>query len=102
MPGIGVDTEHFNPDAVSELDVERVRLELGLGKQDKLFLMIAGFNSGKRHKDLIRAYANLGRSDTYLAFAGEGPLMNSVMQLTSQLGVQRRVHFWGIGEIFRY
>lgn len=96
MPGIGLDTTYYNSEAVSQEEVEQVRRELGLRPSDRLFLMIAEFNPGKRHMDAVRALARLGRGDAvHLAFAGVGPLEEQVRRLAEQLGVEHCVHFLG-------
>ena len=61
MPGIGLDLEHYRPDEIGEEAIARVRRELALSDRDRLFLMIAEFNKGKRHRDAIRAPICAGR-----------------------------------------
>lgn len=94
-PGIGVDTDYYSPDNVPEAEVVRVRQELGLSPETPLFLSIAEFNPGKRHQDILKALARLGRSEVHLAFAGTGPLMEQMQLLASDLGIQSQVHFLG-------
>ena len=94
-PGIGVDTEYYSPSAVPEAEVVRVRQELGLSAQTPLFLSIAEFNPGKRHQDILKALARLGRSNVHMAFAGTGPLMEQMKLLASDLGMKECVHFLG-------
>lgn len=95
MPGIGVDTAVLRPEAVSPEAVAAVRLELGLAAEDRLLLMIAEFNPGKRHRETLQAFARLGRSDVHLAFAGLGPLETKMQSLARELGVEERVRFLG-------
>ena len=92
-PGIGVDTDYYSPGNVPEAEVVRVRQELGLSPETPLFLSIAEFNPGKRHQDILKALARLGRSEVHLAFAGTGPLMEQMQLLASDLGIQSQVHF---------
>ena len=94
-PGIGVDTDYYSPGNVPEAEVVRVRQELGLSPETPLFLSIAEFNPGKRHQDILKALARLGRSEVHLAFAGTGPLMEQMQLLASELGIQNQVHFLG-------
>ena len=96
MPGIGVDLDRYGPDIVTEKDVARVRRELELGPTDRLFLMIAEFVPGKRHRDALAAFARLGRRDVWLALAGTGPLMEETRRLAGRLGVADRVRFLGV------
>lgn len=95
MPGIGVDLARYGAAAVSEAAVERVRAELGLSAQDRLFLMTAEFLPRKRHADALEALARLGRADVHLAFAGIGRLEPEVRAQAQALGLSRRVHFLG-------
>ena len=92
---MGIDTNRFCPEAVSPAEVQRVRGEIGLGPEEKLFLMVAEFNPGKRHRDALRAFAQLPHTETHLAFAGVGPLMSKMQALAEELGVRQRVHFLG-------
>ena len=95
MPGIGLDTTYYAPAAVFDEDVAAVRRELGLSARDSLLLMIAGFDPGKRHRDVLQALARLGREDAHLAFAGEGCLFAEMKRLAGELKIQQQVHFLG-------
>jgi glycosyltransferase involved in cell wall biosynthesis len=96
MPGIGIDTEHFDPGRVLPEDIARVRAELGLGAADHLVLMIAEFTTNKRHADAVRALARVGRRDVHLAIAGrDGPALAPTRRLIASLGLDDRVHVLG-------
>jgi glycosyltransferase involved in cell wall biosynthesis len=95
MPGIGVDMKYYSLDATPQTEVERVSKELGLNGQTPLLLMAAELNPGKRHRDVLRALAKLGRPNVCMAFAGDGPMLESLQQLAGELGVQNQVHFLG-------
>ena len=95
MPGIGVDVARFSPETVSETEVSRVRHEMNLVPEDQLFLMAAEFIPRKRHRDMLRAFARLDRSDVHLALPGAGPLLEKMKHLASDLGIQKRIHFLG-------
>ncbi|AFZ26287.1 glycosyltransferase [Cylindrospermum stagnale PCC 7417] len=95
MPGIGVDLDFYHPDAISKAEVERVRQELGLALGTPLLLSVAELIPRKRPQDILKAFAHLARSEVCLAFAGDGPLMQEMQQLASQLGVQHQVRFLG-------
>ncbi len=95
MPGIGVDLAHYSPAAVAAADVARVRKELGLAADNPLFLMIAGFDPGKRHRDQVAAFAQLPNQRSHLAFAGMGPLQPAIESMVEKLGLSQRVHFLG-------
>lgn len=95
MPGIGVDTSVYDPARVSDANIARVRRELGLQGADRLLLMVAEFNPGKRHRDAVEALARADRPDVVLAFAGEGPLMEEVQAQVRRAGLGSRVRFLG-------
>ncbi|RUT03103.1 glycosyl transferase family 1 [Dulcicalothrix desertica PCC 7102] len=95
MPGIGVDLNYYNPDQVSQADIQAVRKEIGLESEDVMILASAEFNPGKRHRDMLRAFAKLGRPNVHLAFAGTGPLFEEMQGLAADLGIKKQVHFLG-------
>jgi glycosyltransferase involved in cell wall biosynthesis len=99
MPGIGLDTEFYRPEAVSPAQVRQVRGEMGLAPDDKLFLMVAEFIPRKRHGDLLQAFAQIpcsqANSVPHLAFAGGGPLLDQMKTLARRLNITDRVHFLG-------
>jgi glycosyltransferase involved in cell wall biosynthesis len=95
LPGIGLDFSEYSPRAVSVADAKKVHLDLGLTTDDELFLMVAEFNPGKRHKDALVALAKTGRKNFHLACAGTGPLENDMKRLALSLGIALRVHFLG-------
>ncbi len=95
MPGIGVDTARWSPEAVPPEEVARVRAELNLQPGDRLLLMVAEFIPRKRHRDALHAFARLERNDVHLAFAGTGPLLEESKRLAAESGLDGRVHFLG-------
>lgn len=95
MPGIGADIDYYNPNTVSQTELEKVRQELGITPENALFLSVAEFIPRKRHRDVILAFAKLGRSQVHLALAGNGRLMAEMQQLALDLKVEKRVHFLG-------
>jgi glycosyltransferase involved in cell wall biosynthesis len=95
MPGIGVDTAKYAAAQVDPAQLEATRKELGLGPESVLFLMIAEFNPGKRHRDALRAFAQCGCPNAVLAFAGDGVLKSEMQRLATELGIADRVRFLG-------
>ena len=78
IPGIGIDLAKYNRKAVSDQQIGAVRSELGVKSGEILILMIAEFNPGKRHADLLNAIQQINRGDIHFAFAGVGPLLNQL------------------------
>lgn len=95
MPGIGVDTRRWAPETVDAAAVQAVHRELGLTEGDVLFLMVAEFNPGKRHVDVLAALQQLAGANIHVALAGDGPLRNPLLQRAQELGLGRRLHFLG-------
>lgn len=95
MPGIGVDTKYYSPQAVAHTDVMQLREELGLTPENPLFLSIAEFIPRKRHCDLLQAFALL-KPHAHLALAGTGVLQPQMQSLATELGIAERVHFLGL------
>ncbi len=96
MPGIGVDFAQYGPSATSPEEIGAVRRNLGLQEGQPLFLMVAEFNPGKRHRDLLVAFAALEEQAAHLAFAGVGPEMEGLRQWCARRGLLDRVHFLGL------
>ena len=95
MPGIGVDTALWSPERVDPADVERLAQELRIPAGSPMFLMVAEFNPGKRHRDALHAFARCEVPNAILALAGEGPLLDETQRLAASLGVADRVRFLG-------
>ena len=97
MPGVGLDLDYYDPNRIPPSEVEAARRSIGLGTGDPLFLMIAEFNPGKRHRDLITALGLLQRRGLrpHVALAGKGPLEEAVRSQAQQLGIADHVHFLG-------
>lgn len=95
MPGIGVDTRRWDPAAIDGAKVQSVRAGLGLADGDVLFLMVAEFNPGKRHRDVLAALALPGLENVHVAFAGDGPLRPVLVDEAREAGLSARTHFLG-------
>jgi glycosyltransferase involved in cell wall biosynthesis len=96
IPGIGIDLSHYDPARISPREIDAVRSELKLSTSAPLFLMIASFDPGKRHRDVLRAFAQCNNKEVHLAFAGVGPLFSAMQTLAQALEVGDRVHFLGL------
>jgi glycosyltransferase involved in cell wall biosynthesis len=95
MPGIGVDIRSYDRAWIQDSEKQRVRDELKLASDDRLFLIAAEFIPRKRHTDALRAMASLDRPGVVMALAGNGPLFERMQALASQLGISNRVRFLG-------
>ncbi|MCP5275162.1 MAG: glycosyltransferase [Burkholderiales bacterium] len=95
MPGIGVDREKYSGTGILPEQILAVRKELNVAESDKIILMIAEFNPGKRHRDALNALAKLDRTNVKLVLAGVGPLENDVAAQANALGLSEQVRFLG-------
>lgn len=95
MPGIGVDTAQWSPATVAAPAVAALRQSLGLAEADVLFLMVAEFNPGKRHRDVLAALQQPGLEKVHMAFAGDGPLRTVLEVEAMTAGLGARAHFLG-------
>jgi glycosyltransferase involved in cell wall biosynthesis len=95
MPGIGVDTTLWNPARATDEEVQAVRRELGLAADAVLFLMVAEFNPGKRHRDVLAALQQVDDKNVHIAFAGDGALRAQMQERAKELGLGERTHFLG-------
>lgn len=95
MPGIGIDTARYDPARIDDEAVRRLRDELGLDDAQRILLMVAELNPGKRHGDAVEALARSGRDDVVLVCAGVGPLEQAIRDQAARLGVADRVLLLG-------
>jgi glycosyltransferase involved in cell wall biosynthesis len=95
MPGIGIDLASYSKANTPASAIASVRDELHLRPGDALFLVIAAFDPGKRHIDAVKALKLTSDSSYHLAFAGTGPEMDKIRELTAELGLAGNVHFLG-------
>ena len=96
IPGTGINVDRFNPNAIGEAEVLKVRQELGLCQDNSLFLSVGEFIPRKRPWDILKAFAQMGKPQAHLAFAGRGQILEEMQQLATDLGVQNQVHFLGM------
>ena len=95
MPGIGIDSAHYDPNTISKNDLNEVRDELGLNSNESYFLMVGEFNNNKFQTEAVSALSVLCNLEIHLAFAGNGSIMEYVKNLSEDLGISDRVHFLG-------
>ena len=91
--GIGFDHTRF--DACKRKHNPDLARSLGLGGSGLVFLMVASFDPGKRHRDVLMAFARTRHLSSHLLLAGDGPLADSCRRLAGELGLSSRVHFLG-------
>ena len=95
MPGIGVDTSHYDAAAVATDAPARIRRDLGIPASAPMFALIGELNRNKRPWDAIAALAALRHRDAHLVLAGRGPEHEALEGLARDAGVADRVHLLG-------
>ena len=93
--GIGVDLSDYSLTPERHDRAHQLRMGLGIGPSERVILMIAQLDKGKRHEDCIKGLAKIQRSDTHLVLLGEGPERSNLKALTNALDLSNRVHFEG-------
>ena len=92
----GIDVEHYaRADAG---DVERLRLELGLGPRDRVVLMVAALRPEKAHEVFLEAARLLvdSRQDVKFLVVGDGPRRAELEALRRRLELEAYVQFLGV------
>ena len=98
MPGIGLDFAKYDRETVSADEISQLRKYLSLKSDDVLYSMVAEFNPGKSHKDVIQALAATKDPKIHVAFAGSGALMTDIQKMATKYEVRNRTHFMGFLE----
>jgi glycosyltransferase involved in cell wall biosynthesis len=76
-------------------DPVTTRAQLKIPLEVPVVLFCAKLQSWKRPQDVLRAFARADVPNSYLIFAGEGPLRKSLEEEAQVLGVAHRVRFIG-------
>jgi glycosyltransferase involved in cell wall biosynthesis len=95
IPGIGVDTDLYSPDAVTPGAATRVRAELGVPEAAFMIAMIAEFSPVKRHTLAIEAMSRIPDLNVVLVLAGDGGLEPTIRRKVAERGLEGRVVFAG-------
>lgn len=74
-----------------------LRAQLGVGERDPLLVCVASLSASKDHATLLRAFGLVlvHWPAARLAIVGDGPLRESIVGLTSKLGISNFVRFLG-------
>ena len=92
IPGVGIDVEKIR---AVQVDREKKREELGIGKDDFLLLSVGELNKNKNHEVVIRAIAELRNPKIKYAICGKGPLKEYLEELAEKLGVRNQLFLLG-------
>jgi glycosyltransferase involved in cell wall biosynthesis len=95
MPGIGIDLDHFHPQAVLPAEVLALRRRFGIRDPEPAFVMIAEFHPRKRHQDVVAAFSRMRAVDAHLILVGDGQRRSAIERQAADSGVRERIHFAG-------
>lgn len=95
VPGVGIDTNSFLPDASSVELRQSKRQELGVTDSDVMLLSVGELNKNKNHEIVLRAMAELGNKNIHYFIAGRGVLKEYLEQIASELGIKDQLHLLG-------
>src|SRR4029077_17969988 len=91
IPGVGIDTEHFDARKVSGSMAAEARGEVGMPDEAPMVVTIAEINRNKNLPYLVAAVARM-RPDVHLVPIGDGPERDRVESTAASLGLKQRVH----------
>ena len=106
VPGVGVDTEKFNPHAA---DRNRKRAELGLNDDDFVILTVGELTANKNHEIVLEALKTIkdgfdqdckpeessSLGDIKYLICGSGSMRSRLEEQTENLGIRDQVVFLG-------
>ncbi len=81
---------------VKEVDRRAVRKEWAIPEDASVVLFCGKLQPWKRPQDLLKAFATANVRNSYLVFAGAGPLQPALQGKSEKLGVASRVRFLGL------
>lgn len=92
IDGIGLDTTHFFE---TYSDKWEKRKELGIPRDAFFILSIGELQRRKNHEVMIKALGKMCDPCIYYGICGRGEQLNTLQELTVQLGLQENVKFFG-------
>ena len=92
VPGVGINLEKFGN---SSIDVAQKRNELNIPSDALIVLSVGELIKRKNHQLVIRAIAQMENKNIHYVLAGEGGEREQLLALSTQLGIQDRVHLLG-------
>jgi len=91
IPGVGIDTEHFDTERVSRSEAAEARRVVGVPEEAPMVVTIAEINRNKNLPYLLAAVARM-RPAVHLVLIGDGPDRNRLEATVASLRLEQRVH----------
>ena len=92
VPGVGIDMTSLRN---IETDRNIKRREIGVDKDAFLLFSVGELNDNKNHQLVIKALSQLSIPNVHYVIAGVGDKRDYLLELASNLGVEKQVHLLG-------
>lgn len=92
IPGVGINTTDF---LSVKIDRNAKRSELGLNSDDIVCISMGDLILRKDYATAISAVAKCNDNRIHYFICGEGPELDSLKKLSTELGVENQIHFLG-------
>lgn len=92
IDGIGVDVKRF---AECMVDRSKKRMELGIPENAFFMVSVGELKKHKNHEVMLRAMAKTNEPQIYYGICGRGELLEPLQKLAAELGINKRVTFFG-------
>lgn len=90
IPGVGVNLSQFKSEGITDF-----RSDFSIPGEADVILSVGELNSNKNHRTGIKALSVLENKEIHYCIAGNGPLLNELVDFSKECGVADRVHFLG-------
>ena len=95
LPGVGIDTEVFSPDALRPEERSSMRAALGLQPGQRMILSVGELISRKNYKTALDVIARLKPEQVCYYICGQGVMFSEIEEYANTLGVKGSVVFLG-------
>lgn len=96
IPGVGVDLDRYAPDSEENAAEKKILCErFHIPGDAYVILSVGELNKGKNHRLVIKALADLGRTDVCYLICGQGRWKKKLQKYAKKLGVSSLVRIPG-------
>ena len=95
IPGVGVDTEKFSPNNISQIKKEQLCKEFAINEDDIVLLSVGELSTRKNQRVVLEALSKLENRNIKYLLVGEGPLKEKYQKLVQRFQLENRVIFTG-------
>lgn len=94
----GLDFNNLLKKKVSQVELDALKSEIGIPKENLVFLSIGRISEEKSLDIIIKAFANIDSKKASLVIVGDGPALDSLKSLASSLNLDEKIFFLGFVE----